>query len=170
MVKLYGLLAVILVLSGCSGDNSHTELRSFIETTKNQKASRIEPVATYPPYEAFVYASTSLRSPFDKPIDLVQVRGKKSDVEPDFSRVREYLEGFDFESLSMVGTLSKGADLWALIRTASGGISRVEEGNFLGKNHGKITSINAGKVDLIEIVSDGLDGWVERPRLSSYRM
>ena len=40
----------------------------------------------------------------------------------------------------------------------------VRVGNYLGKNQGKITTITATQVSIVEIVPDGRDGWVERPR------
>lgn len=167
MRYLYCLLFVVLGLNACSSGNNHADLVQFIKTTKERPAGKIEPIPTYPPYESFIYASASMRSPFDKPIDIQQRRwaGTRSDVSPDFNRVKEHLESFDFEGLAMVGTLRKNDSLWALVRDPSGGISRVAPGNYLGKNHGKIVAVDGNKIELIEIVSDGLDGWVERPRL-----
>lgn len=167
MRAIFVLLFSVLSLSACSNSGNHSDLVEFIRITKEKPAGKIEPIPTYPPYENFIYASASLRSPFDKPIDIQQRRfsGKRSNVSPDFNRVKEHLEGFDFASLSMVGTLRKGDSLWALVRDSSGGISRVATGNYVGKNHGRIVAVDGTKIELIEIVSDGLDGWVERPRL-----
>jgi len=167
MKLIPALFIFVFALSACSNNNNHSDLNEFIQITKDKPAGKIEPIPTYPPYENFIYASASLRSPFDKPIDIQQRRfsGTRSDVTPDFNRVKEHLEGFDFASLAMVGTLRKGGSLWALVRDSSGGISRVSPGNYIGKNHGRIIGVDNTKIELIEIVSDGLDGWVERPRL-----
>jgi type IV pilus assembly protein PilP len=41
----------------------------------------------------------------------------------------------------------------------------VQVGDFLGRDHGRIISMGAAFIAVIEIVSDGTeDGWVERPR------
>ncbi len=153
-------------LISCGGQD-HSDLRGFISETKQRPAGRIEPIPTFPPYESYVYSSASLRSPFDRPIDIQRrVYAKaNSNVRPDFNRAKEYLESFDLASLAMVGTLKKGANLWALVKDPSGGILRVATGNFMGQNHGKVITVDNTKIELIEIVSDGLDGWVERPRL-----
>lgn len=166
-MRIFISLLVVLSLCACTSGGAHSDLKDFISKTKDRPAGKIEPIPTYPPYESFVYASAAKRSPFDKPVDIQQRRyaGKRSDVSPDFNRVKEYLENFDFAGLAMVGTLQKGESLWALVRDPSGGISRVAPGNFLGKNHGRIVAVDGAKIELIEIVSDGLDGWVERPRL-----
>lgn len=161
------LLAFLsLMLLGCGGAD-HSDLRAYIETVKAKPAGRIPPIPTYPPYESYVYSSASKRSPFDKPIDIKRrVYAKTTpNLSPDFNRTKEFLEGFDVAGLTMVGTLKKGGTLWALIRDSGGGIHRVAVGNYIGRNHGKILTVDNTKIELLEIVSDGLDGWVERPRL-----
>lgn len=156
-----------LFMVGCSQSGDHADLRRFIDAEKARPAGRIDPIPTYPPYENFIYSAVSKRSPFDKPIDIqrrVYVQGDSA-VKPDFTRTKEHLEGFDVGSLVMVGTLKRGEMLWALLRDANGEIHRVSKGNYVGNNHGKIMSVENTKIELVEIVSDGLDGWVERPRL-----
>ena len=32
----------------------------------------------------------------------------------------------------------------------------------MGMNYGKITSINESKITLLEIIEDGMGGWIER--------
>jgi type IV pilus assembly protein PilP len=36
-------------------------------------------------------------------------------------------------------------------------------GNYLGQNEGKITEIAPSKISLIEVVPDGIGGYIERP-------
>ncbi|MFN3397953.1 MAG: pilus assembly protein PilP, partial [Sulfurimicrobium sp.] len=63
------------------------------------------------------------------------------------------------------GTIQRpGATVFALIEDGDGGVQRVKVGNYLGKNHGRITEIAPSQITLVEIVPDGRDGWVERPR------
>ena len=40
---------------------------------------------------------------------------------------------------------------------------RVLPGNHLGQSDGRITAIEEGKIALIEIVPDGMGGFIERP-------
>ena len=40
---------------------------------------------------------------------------------------------------------------------------KVQPGNYLGQNDGKVTDITTGKISLVEIVPDGLGGYIERP-------
>ncbi|MDH5738250.1 MAG: pilus assembly protein PilP, partial [Gammaproteobacteria bacterium] len=76
----------------------------------------------------------------------------------------QYLEKFNITSLSMVGTLAKEDDIWALIKDAEGGVHMVRIGDYMGTNYGKVESIDDKRIDISEIVSDGHGGWLRRPR------
>ena len=116
-------------------------------------------------YDAFIYGATALRSPFDQPVEVKAVVGiRNPDIKPDNSREKEFLESFNLDELAMVGMMEQKGSLWALMKDGVGGIHRVTLGNYMGKNHGKIISVTADQLDLLEIVSDGLGGWVQRPR------
>jgi type IV pilus assembly protein PilP len=124
------------------------------------------PIPPFKTYTAFSYSATTLRSPFDRPIEIREITQLQSvsTVKPDETRPKEFLEQFTFDSLSMVGTLSRAGVDWSLLRDPEGGVHRVRVGNFLGRNHGKIVEMTASYVAVVEIVSDGNEGWVERPR------
>jgi type IV pilus assembly protein PilP len=127
----------------------------------------IAPIPTFKAYEAFAYSATRLRSPFDRPIEVREITQLQaiSAIKPDENRAKEFLEQFTFDSLAMVGTLERGLANWALVRDPEGGIHRVQVGNYLGRNHGKIVELTDTYLAVVEIVTDGTsDGWVERPR------
>jgi type IV pilus assembly protein PilP len=42
-------------------------------------------------------------------------------------------------------------------------VHRVVVGNYLGQADGRINSISPSKITLVEIVPDGLGGYIERP-------
>jgi type IV pilus assembly protein PilP len=163
-----GLLLVILAMSvtACSGDDMR-DLDAYMAEKRARPGGVIEPIPTFKAYEAFAYAATTMRSPFDRPVEVRQVAklNARSAVKPDPDRPREFLEQFTLDSLQMVGRLERGSGEWALIRDPNGGIHRVQPGNFLGRDHGEITDMGIGFVAVVEIVSDGTaEGWVERPR------
>jgi len=163
-----GLLLVILMVSvtACSGDDMR-DLDAFMAEKRARPGGVIEPIPTFKAYEAFAYAATTMRSPFDRPVEVRQVAklNARSAVKPDPDRPREFLEQFTLDSLQMVGRLERGNGVWVLIRDPNGGIHRVKPGNFLGRDHGKVTDMGVGFVAVVEIVSDGTaEGWVERPR------
>ena len=86
---------------------------------------------------------------------------------PDTNRVKQFLEQYPIASLAMVGTLSQGQRLYALIRDAEGGVHRVQNGDYMGTDHGRVPRIQESELELIEIVPDGTGGWVERARTVS---
>ena len=125
----------------------------------------IEPIPVFKPYESFTYSAQSLRAPFDKPLPVgEQVVKADANVKPDLLRAREFLERFNFEQLSMVGTLSQDNSMWALVNDGEGGVHRVRVGNYLGKDHGRIVETTETSIAVEEIVPNGTGGWIQRPR------
>ncbi len=89
--------------------------------------------------------------------------GTGSGIQPDVNRRREALEGFPLDALQMVGALEQRGQMWAVIKAPDGLVYRVARNNYVGQNHGRITGVSEEKVELVEIVPDGLGGWQERP-------
>lgn len=159
------ILFFAVILSSCSSSSDQKDLQDFMAETKRRPHGQIEPLPPFKPYQPFAYSAMTLRSPFEKPVIVdTTVKGGKT-VEPDLNREHEYLEGFNIGSLKMVGTLTKGGRLWALIDDGQGKVTPVTIGNYMGKNYGKIISASNSQLELMEIVADGSSGWVERPRI-----
>lgn len=155
----------LFLLAGCGG-SGFNDLDVYMNETKARPKGHIKPIPPFKTYKAFSYSATGLRSPFEKPVEVREITRlqARSDVKPDENRTREYLEKFGIDSLSMVGTLEQGNDLWALIRDKEGGVNRIKPGNYIGRNHGEVIETTESYVAVIEIVPNGNDGWVERPR------
>jgi type IV pilus assembly protein PilP len=49
------------------------------------------------------------------------------------------------------------------VQTTDGLVHRVTVGNHMGQNYGRIVAISDSEIQLVEIVSDGLGGYLERP-------
>jgi type IV pilus assembly protein PilP len=151
-----------LALGGCSGDMD--DLDEYINTVKARPGGRIEPLPEITPYEVFVYSADAagFRSPFipDSPQTAAGVAG--NGIKPVSERSREFLEQFPLDTLRMVGTMSQGNTAYGLVQTSDGLIHRVVTGNYMGQNDGRITTINDSEIELIEIISDGIGGYVER--------
>ncbi len=159
------LVAIGLFLTGCSFHDENADLKNYIAEVRARPQGTIEPLPVVRTYDPFIYGATALRSPFDQPVEVKAIAGVRNpDIKPDLTRDPEFLESFNLDELSMVGMLEQKGGLWSLIKDGVGGIHRVTIGNYMGKNHGKIISVTADQIDLQEIVSDGLGGWVQRPR------
>jgi type IV pilus assembly protein PilP len=109
----------------------------------------------------------AMRSPF-VPRLVVSDKSQLSNavvLAPDQSRSREPLEFFNYSALSMVGTLSRGQQIWALINDGEGGIHRVAKGNYIGRNYGEIMQIDDTQIQVVETVPDDSGAWAYRARL-----
>lgn len=161
--KTAGLVLCAVLLGGCGGD--FADLDAYMAEVKARPVGRIEPIPTFKPYQSFTYSAQSLRAPFDIPLtgkEAAVQTGKT--VKPDLQRAREFLERFNIEGLQMVGTLAQKGTLWTLVQDEEGGVHRVRIGNYLGKNHGRIVAAAETEISVVEIVPNGVGGWIERPR------
>ncbi len=164
--RLIVLGAAALALTACGGKN-FADLDAFMAEKRARPGGIIAPIPTFKAYEAFAYSAASMRSPFDKPIEVREIAQMQAvaTVRPDENRAKEFLEQFTLDSLALVGNLERSGSDWSLIRDPDGGVHRVQVGNYLGRHHGKIVEMTDTYVAVLEIVSDGTeDGWVERPR------
>ena len=169
--SLLALLVLTTTLTACSsGDVS--DLQRFVAETKAGKKGRVEPLPEFVPTPSFRYSAASLDDPFvsweQKAARQEAAMAEKevmvsNGLTPDVRRRREPLENFPLDTLRMVGTMTREGDQVALVKSPDGLISRVSVGNYLGQNHGKVVAIREDRVELVEIVPDGLGGWLERP-------
>ena len=155
------VLVAVLGVAACSGNMN--DLDQYINEVKARPGGRIEPLPEVTPYEVFTYIADAqgLRSPF-RPDTPQSTGAAAGGARPDPERSREYLEGFPLDTLGMVGTLYIGETMYALVQTSDGLIHRVVPGNYMGQNDGRITDISESEVTLVEIISDGIGGYIER--------
>ncbi|HTR01081.1 MAG TPA: pilus assembly protein PilP [Candidatus Acidoferrum sp.] len=158
--------ACAILLTGCSNADKMTDIQSYVDSAVNRPPGQIEPPPQAVSYVAFTYSAASLRSPFDVPVDAATaIRNKvNSKVKPDENRPKEYLENFALPSLTMVGSLARNGQIWALVKDETSNINRVTVGNYMGKSFGRIVSVTPTQIDLMEIVPTGDGGWIERPQ------
>lgn len=154
-------LAAGLGLTGCSGDMD--DLDRYVNEVKSRPGGRIDPLPEITPYEVFTYMADTegYRSPF-RPDTPQSVAGPGGGVRPDSDRSREFLEQFPLDTLNMVGTLDIGNTTYGLLQTQDGLIHRVVPGNYVGQNDGRITAVTDSEIQVVEIISDGIGGYLER--------
>lgn len=159
------VLSLAAVLSAC-GRAGMDDLNSFVAEVKQRRGPPLEPLPELKPYEAFVYQAFELRDPFSVASvgDVADVTEttRDSGISPDQKRPKEVIESYPLDALRMVGHLDREEDLWGLIQDPTGTLHRVQPGNYAGQNHGRIIRVTEERIDLTEIVPDGLGGWMER--------
>ncbi len=151
---------VLLSLAACEQDTS--DLTAYINEVKARPPAPIEPIPEMKPYVRFIYPGHEV-DPFDAKILAPDKSPEAANaITPDMNRPREFLEGFPLDSLRMVGTVYQNNSLWALIRIPDGAVHRVKEGNYMGKNYGKVTKVEDMRVTLQELVENGFGGYKEQ--------
>jgi type IV pilus assembly protein PilP len=157
------LITSVGILSGCANPDLD-ELRSYVELKKEEPPGRIEPLPEIKQITTFVYEADDRRNPF-KPVESEEQEQRgltENGISPDFNRRKEELEGYELDSIRMVGTLEQEGVTWGLVSTKEGTIHRIKTGNYMGQNHGRIIQITEDKIELTEIVQDGTGGYSER--------
>lgn len=156
-------ILLALCLAGCQQDKE--DLNAYVAKVKLQQKSDIPPIPIMKPYESFKYAAGELRDPFiPTVVDMSEPEQQPladNGIHPDTNRRKEALEAFELGDLQFVGTLEQ-EQFWALVRAPDGVIHRVQVGNYMGQNHGKVLAISETALKLREIVPNGRGGFIER--------
>lgn len=166
-------VCLVLFLSGCvSRDIS--DLENQVSEILARPGGRIEPLPEIQPYEAYAYQSADLErnSPFKLfyVLDIPEITdgvvvddGLTDEMRREVrERNREELEQFELDSLRMVGTLENETNDWAIILDPSGVVHRVQQGNYMGRNIGKVINILEDRIELREIIQNTNGRWEER--------
>lgn len=151
----------LLNLGACSQDVS--DLQTFIAQTKSAHVGSVKPIPQFKPYESFSYSAAELRDPFVATVDLEDDETTKTSLlNPDSTRPRQPLEVFPLDALSMVGTLEQNEQVWGLIKDPQNIVHRIQVGNYMGQSEGRVIEINEADIYLVEIIPDGIGGYIER--------
>ncbi|WP_415902638.1 pilus assembly protein PilP [Neptuniibacter sp. QD29_5] len=171
-VRLFFCSFVAFLMVGCvDWIDDTSDLQKYVAEMNKIKGGNIEPLPEFKPYNSFVYEGASLREPF-RAIELatenesVPEDGLFGELKPDLEREKSYLESFALDDLSMVGTINQreGDRLWALVEDQNAEIHRVTVGDYMGLDHGEITSLDELQINIIEIIKNGRGGWMKRTR------
>ena len=161
-------MVLVVMLAGCSGGNME-DLQKDIADIKLNSKGKVPPLPEFTPVESFTYSAGELGDPFvswevkaAKALESQRRAATGGGLQPNFDRSREPLESFPLDALSMVGTLRRDKENAALVKSPEGLVSRVVKGNYLGQNHGRVTVIFPDRIEITEIVPDGLGGWLPR--------
>lgn len=166
LVRRWLVSFAILLLSACGSSSDNSDLRQFISDVSAKPRGKIPGIPQFEAYEPYKYGAANQRSPFEPPVVIVD-RGRNNittQIRPPADHVKQPLELFNIASLAMVGTLARNQVQWGLVLDQEGVVHRVQVGDYMGTQWGKIKRIRESGIDLEEIVSDGAGGWLPRAR------
>ncbi len=147
-----------VALAGCgsAGENVRAELKVLTKDIKG----KIEPIPPIVEYKPFDYSVGGSMDPFT-PGKVSLAARPGSGVQPDMDRAREPLEAFALEQLTLVGTVQKNREVYAVIK-ADGALYQVKKGGYVGENFGKVVKVSDEGVVLSEMIQDAQGVWSER--------
>lgn len=171
IVSRLSYLGIFLMLSAC-GNNEMSDLKDFIQKVKAKPSEGIEELEEIRENNFFSFELDGSRDPFvaTKTINEEQNANKidafkkiSNGIQPNFTRIKEDLESFPLGALQMVGTVKKNQALWGLIQSEEG-VHKVNIGNYIGQNHGKIIKISETGIKLEEILQEenSVETWIKQ--------
>ena len=164
--KIAAIIFIYLTLLVGCGDSGFSDLEQYVKEVKARPKGNIEPLPEMKTIEPFVFKPEGLRDPFKAMTESEEEQEAQlstgNGIKPDTSRRKEELEAYPLDNLRMVGTVVMKTKLWGLVKASDKTIYRVQVGNHMGKNYGKIIRILTDKIELMEIVPDTPGTWREQ--------
>ncbi|PRC94782.1 pilus assembly protein PilP [Solimicrobium silvestre] len=165
MKKLLCVMLLPLGLAAC-GESGEQEVQQWMDKTKLETKPSIAKLKEPKEFIPFVYDKKDEIDPFN-PVKLQSALAKLNPgnghgIKPDLDRRREALESMPLDTLKMVGTLTQGANHYALLLVDSKSIYQVKAGNYVGQNFGLVTKVNDDSIEIKEIYLDSGGDWAER--------
>ena len=157
-------LLTLLALAACSPD--HDELRAWMEQQRREVKPNVTPLQPPKKFDPEPYSAAQGVEPFSQQKLTValqqEARQPTSLLSAELNRRKEPLEAYPLDSMSMVGSVNKQGQPFALLKVDNL-LYQVKLGDYLGQNYGRITKIAETEIALREIVQDAAGEWIERP-------
>ncbi|WP_110714709.1 pilus assembly protein PilP [Salinicola acroporae] len=162
---LAGMLIASGLLTGCQ-DADLGALEAQLDALRHKPEGQIAALPQMPQYATADYDQSQRRSPFVAEHDE-QVEPVDRAPLPDADRPRQPLEAFELDSLTLVGTLMVGNTPSGLVAAPDGRVHRLFEGDYLGRDYGRVVDVESRALALVETVRDPQGDWTEcRQRLA----
>ena len=157
------LALTAFALAGCGGEQE--ELTQWMDQQKREVKPNVQPLSPPTKFVPEPYTALGSVEPFSGQKLTVALKQEakqpNSLLAAEINRRKEPLEAYPLDSMSMVGSVTKGGRPYALLKVDNL-LYQVKQGDYLGQNYGKITKISETGVTLREIVQDAAGEWIER--------
>lgn len=166
IVQRLSLPAVLMsgvLLGACSADID--ELRQWMETQRRETRPTIAPLVAPKKFLPQPYEAAAGVDPFSVQKLSVAVKQEASQLNSlltaEMGRRREPLEAYPLDSMAMVGSVTRDAQRYALLKVDNL-LYQVKSGDYLGQNFGRVMKISETDITLREVVQDAAGEWIER--------
>ncbi len=164
MILRAAAAALALALAACSADTD--ELQQWMDQQRREVKPNVSPLQPPRKFDPAPYRMAQAVEPFSNQKLTValkqEARQPNSLLAAELNRRKEPLESYPLDSMSMVGSVNKQGQPFALLRVDNL-LYQVKVGDYLGQNYGRITKIAETEIALREIVQDAAGEWIERP-------
>jgi type IV pilus assembly protein PilP len=154
----------VVALAACSSGGD--DLDAWMETQKRNTPPTVEALTPPQKFNPQRYEVLELVEPFSNQKFVAAVKQgaaqPNSAVAAELNRRREPLEAYPLDNVSMVGSVVRKGQQFALLKVDNL-LYQVKVGDYLGQNYGKIMKITETEIALREIVQDASGEWIERP-------
>jgi len=157
-------VSVLALLAACSAETE--ELQQWMDQQRREVKPNVTPLQAPKKFDPEPYSTAQAVEPFSAQklsVALKQeARQPNSVLASELNRRKEPLEAYPLDSMSMVGSVAKQGQPFALLRVDNL-LYQVKVGDYLGQNYGRITGIAETEIALREVVQDAAGEWAERP-------
>ena len=156
-----------VLLSACEG-SAQQDLATWMVSERNSIRTQVKPLSEPKTFEPYSYTVVSSVEPFssERLIQILQgskdsVLGSSALILAEENRRKQPLESHPLDAISMVGSLFREGKPVALVKV-NDLLYKINVGNYMGQNYGRVTSITENEMVLREIVQDPSGEWMER--------
>ncbi len=163
MIRRLLPVTALLLLAACE-EQANSTLKQWMEHTRRDMKPQIQALPQAETFASFQYNAADRADPFDtKKLAAGFGDGTLAGegLQPDRQRSREPLENYPLESLKMVGSMRRSAQVMGLIEVDKI-IYQVRQGSHLGQNYGKVVAIADEAILIDETVQDTNGSWLVR--------
>ena len=155
---------LLLMLAACGAENE--ELQDWMARQQREVKPNVSPLSPPTKFDPQPFTSAQAVDPFSNQKLSValkmEARQPSSVLGAELNRRKEPLEAYPLDGMTMVGSVAKQAQPFALLRVDNL-LYQVKPGDYIGQNYGRITKITETQIVLREIVQDAAGEWIERP-------
>lgn len=163
LASAFSAALAALMLSGCGAELD--ELQAWMDQQRREVKPNVQPLTPPKKFDPQPYAAADAVDPFSNQKLAVALkrdeRAPSSLLAAELKRRKEPLEAYPLDSMSMVGSLNKQGQPYALLRV-EGLLYQVKAGDYLGQNYGRILRVTETEVVLREVAQDAAGEWIER--------
>lgn len=157
------VVGCLALLAACSDDQQ--ELAQWMDQQRKEVKPNVQPISAPKKFDPQPYTAMEVIEPFSSQKLAVAIkqesRQSNSLLQSEINRRPEPLEAYPLDSVTMVGSVTRGNQPFVLLRVDKL-LYQVKLGDYVGQNYGKIIKITETDMSLREIVQDASGEWIER--------